>query len=335
METIESYRFNRTSIYNWLQAALQPMWGKILRSTKATVRLRSQMSTHYATNQNNDELLWLHDKGEKIARWLLRKGKMLHDTIDEQHAKLQQISRLVRSIVHALDHSRKIVFTVLLTALLTACAFTGNGPQGSVIAPPVERPAIRPPALGQQWVYQLRDVYSQAIVDEITETIVSTTPTIRIRRTSQREGPLPDEIHSQWGMLIQDSHWELPITFSKPIPAWPLSVELNHSLKYPTRYQLLAHPHYDYFWDLTMTPRDWQSISVVAGKFKVLHYTNHILFQSPEFYYRIDSERDESIWFSPEVGRWVLRRSQGTYYVSGRGGAGVDDYLQWELISWR
>lgn len=184
-------------------------------------------------------------------------------------------------------------------------------------------------------MYQLRDVYSQAIVDKITETIVSTTPTIRIRRISQKEGALPDEIHSQWGMLIQDSHWELPITFSKPIPAWPLSFELNHSEKYPSQYQLLAHPHYNYFWDLTMTPRDWQSISVAAGEFNVLHYTNHILFQSPEFYYRIDSERDESIWFSPEIGRWVLRRSQGTYYVSGKGGAGVDDYLQWELISWR
>lgn len=128
MDIIENIRFNSISICKWLQAASQANFlGKDIGSTKTTRRLRSPMSTHYATNQNNDELLWFHGNGVEIARWLLRKGKKLLDTIDEQHAEFQQIPRLVRSIVYALDHSSRIVFTILLTALLTACAFTGNG----------------------------------------------------------------------------------------------------------------------------------------------------------------------------------------------------------------
>src|ERR1700690_3286913 len=41
-KVIEAYGFNRTTIYKWLQAALQPGVGiKALRSTKATGRPRS------------------------------------------------------------------------------------------------------------------------------------------------------------------------------------------------------------------------------------------------------------------------------------------------------
>lgn len=240
-----------------------------------------------------------------------------------------------RSIAHVVGQSKKIAFTVSLSTLLAACSSLGGAPQGLVIAPPIGSPTIRPPAIGQQWVYQVRDAFSQAIVDEVTETIVAITPAIRIQRTSKKTGALPDEIQSQWGMLTQDAHWEQPISFSKPIPAWPVSFALNQSQSYSDQYQLLTQPDYSYFWNLTVTPRDWRSITVPAGEFKTLYYTNHIEFQSNESYFRISSERDDSVWFSPEVGRWVLRRSQGSYEVAGNGGNRLENFLQWELKSWR
>ncbi len=260
--------------------------------------------------------------------------KTLSNKIGKPHEKVWQMPGFFRSIARAVGQSRKIALTISLSTLLAACSSIGGTPQGLVIATPIESPTIRPPAIGQQWVYQVRDVFSQAIVDELTETIVSTAPNIRIQRISKKTGPLPDEIQSQWGMLTQDAHWEQPISFSKPIPAWPVSFELKHPLSYSDQYQLLAQPYYSYYWNLTVTPRDWRSITVPAGEFKTLYYTNRIEFQSHESYFRISSERDDATWFSPEIGRWVLRRSQGSYEVAGNGGNRLENFLQWELISW-
>jgi len=229
---------------------------------------------------------------------------------------------------------RRRMLTALLAVLPAACVSTGYWPIGSRIAPAPEKSTIRPEAVGQQWVYQVRNVYNGEIVDEVTETIVSTSPAIHIQRISQKWGSLPDEIHVKWGMIIQDSHWDFPITFAKPIPAWPLSFDLGHSATYRNHYQLLADQDASLFWNLTMTPRNWASITVPAGEFTVIHYDSYIHFMSNDLSV-VESEREESVWFSPEIGRWVLRRSRGIYYVPGRGGDRYEDYRQWELKSWR
>ena len=259
----------------------------------------------------------------------------LPDNTAEPHLMPQLIHSVVRLLVSAANQSGKIASAILLGTLLAACSTSGKAPQGLSIAAPASVPAIRPPAVGQQWVYQVRDGFSQAIVDEVTETVVSITPTIRIQRTSKKTGVLPDEIQSQWGMVTQDPHWEQPITFSKPIPAWPVSFDLKHEVSYPDQYQLLSQPDYSRYWNMIMTTRDWRSMTVPAGEFKTLYYTNLIQFQSNEPDFRISSERDDAVWFAPEVGRWVLRRSQGSYQVSGTGGDRLENFLQWELKSWK
>jgi hypothetical protein len=47
--------------------------------------------------------------------------------------------------------------------------------------------------------------------------------------------------------------------------------------------------------------------------------------------------RQEDIWFSPEIGRWVIRRGYGRYLWAGMfwGNALWEDYLEWELVSWK
>ncbi len=227
------------------------------------------------------------------------------------------------------------MLAVLFAALPAACVSIGDAPQGTAIAPPAGMLVVRPPAVGQQWVYQVRDMYTRQIVDEVTETVVATAPAIHIQRVSQQHGPLPDEIQSRWGMLVQDPHWSPPVAFVEPMPAWPADFALKRPQAYSGRYRLVDTPDYSFVWNLTMASRGWESIAVPAGEFKTLHYTNHIDFQSYEYYYRIESERDESVWLAPQVGRWVLRRSQGSYYVLGRGGYSREDALQWELESWR
>ena len=59
-------------------------------------------------------------------------------------------------------------------------------------------------------------------------------------------------------------------------------------------------------------------------------------FQSQDIF-RVFNNREEELWLSPEVGRWVIRRSFGRYLLGGMiwDEALWEDYLEWQLISWK
>jgi len=231
-------------------------------------------------------------------------------------------------------HFAACAMAVVLASLSAACTSTGGLEAGAKITGAPATTSVRTPAVGQQWVYQVRNLYNRLIIDEVTETVTATSPVVRIQRVSRKSGALADEIHASWGMIIQDSHWDYPITFSEPLPAWPLAFDLGRDATYEDRYQMVAEPNYSAHWSLMITPRDWESMSVPAGEFTVLRYENliHYTNDDPSV---VSSERKETVWFAPQVGRWVQRRSHGTEYFPGRGGDFHEDYLQWELKSWR
>jgi len=223
---------------------------------------------------------------------------------------------------------------VLLASTPAACAMYRDGLARNVITPPANRPAIRPVALGQQWIYRVRNVYNGEVVDQVTETVVATSPVVRIQRKGLGSNPLPDEIQSSWGMLAQEPYWGRPIEFATPVPAWPPELEAGRELEFRTWFRGSADGGFHHYWDQTMRSVEWESVVVPAGRFATLRYDNSINYVSRDFY-RIESERADSIWFAPETGRWVLRRDHGEYLVPGRGGTMFEDYLQWELLAWR
>ena len=60
-------------------------------------------------------------------------------------------------------------------------------------------------------------------------------------------------------------------------------------------------------------------------------------FQSDDWF-RMASNRREQVWFAPQIGRWVVRESFGEYLWLGMTGWAQslkEDYLRWELISWK
>jgi hypothetical protein len=84
-----------------------------------------------------------------------------------------------------------------------------------------------------------------------------------------------------------------------------------------------------------MAAHGWETISVPAGQFKVLRFTNMISFRSTDFSHT-DAQRQETVWFAPEVGRWVARESTGSYYIDD---SSVDTPYdeagyRWELLEW-
>lgn len=221
-----------------------------------------------------------------------------------------------------------------LTGLLpVACAMPVRQPAGEALAPPQR--AVRAAAIGQRWEYRVVNVYNGLTVDQFAETVVAADAQVRIRRSGSSAPPQPDEIHSPWGMIACDPHWDPPITFTRPIPAWPQDLASGSVQTYDRHYREFANPDSPLWWSQRMRPVAWEEISVPAGNFIALRYENQISFDSGDFY-RLASARDETVWLCPQVGRWVKRRSRGTYFLPGPGGCEMfEDYRQEDLMAWQ
>jgi hypothetical protein len=224
-----------------------------------------------------------------------------------------------------------------LPFLLVACISSQPYPKGMVESQPQPTPVVRSPKVGQEWVYQVRNVFNQEIVDTVTERVVSVGDQIRIARSGVKAGPLPDEIQSPWGYVIQDPHWSPPQTFSKPIPLWPTQLQVPWNSFFKTQYQVLGYPDSSYYWGLSMSANQWERIKTPAGEFLTLQVHNEMPYFVSNDVFRIGNVRQEDLWFSPEVGRWVIRRSFGRYITPGTYWVNAywEDYLEWELVSWK
>ena len=225
----------------------------------------------------------------------------------------------------------------ILPVMLVGCISSQPFPEGINLAQPLPVPTVRAPKVGPEWVYQVRNVFNQEIVDTVTEKVISVGSEIRIARSGVKAGQLPDEIQSPWGYVLQDPHWSPPQKFQPAIPLWPLQLQVGWSQFYKTQYQVLAYPDGNYYWGLSMTTLSWEQIQSPAGKFQVLHFYNEIPYFVSNDLFRLQNIRYEDVWFSPEVGRWVIRRGSGRYITPGVFWVNAywEDYWQWELVSWK
>lgn len=224
-----------------------------------------------------------------------------------------------------------------LPFILAACISSQPYPRGVLEAQPKPAPVVRAPKIGQEWVYQVRNVFNQEIIDVVTEKVVAVGGEIRIARSGAKAGPLPDEIQSPWGFVVQDPHWQPPQKFSKAIPLWPTQLQVGWNGFFTTQYQALKQSDASYYWGLGMSASQWERVKTPAGEFLVLRFQNEIPNFVSNDLFRVGNERQEDLWFSPEIGRWVIRRSTGRYITTGVYWANAywEDYLEWELISWK
>ncbi len=229
---------------------------------------------------------------------------------------------------------RKRTLLLFLATLPAACAIAPNPHERSVAAPAV-LPTLRLPQVGQEWVYTLTDVYTGQDRGVLTEKVVALGDKIHIQRTSNIAGALPDEVQGPWGMIMQDPHWSPVPLFSTALPLWPVELKAGWSGQYRSRYRVMGQSSFDYDWLLNMQAEGWEEITTPAGKFLALKFSNKINYQSDELVFRLSSERTETIWLVPEIGRWAIRRSEGSYLIENRGGDIREDFLEWRLQSWK
>ena len=226
--------------------------------------------------------------------------------------------------------------TVMASLLITACLGSVSHIPKTEIAQPQVAPVVRAPAVGQQWVYEVRNIFNGELVDILTETVVSVGPKVQITREGKKLGKLPDEIQEPWGMILQDPHWTPPQRFTKVVPLWPQELKPGWSGFYRTRYQVLGFPDNDFYWGLTIQANAWNRIKTQAGEFDALYYVNTAdYFESDDFMRYVNNRRDR-VWFAPQIGRWVARESSGSYQIQGQIGAVINEgSYQWQLVSYK
>jgi hypothetical protein len=226
---------------------------------------------------------------------------------------------------------------VLLTVILTGCISSQPYPVGVVLPSPEVTPKVRAPKVGQEWVYTVRNVFNQMIVDTVTERVVAVDKEVRIERTGIKAGRLPDEIQSPWGYILLDPHWNPPLLFQQAIPIWPEKLTPKWTGFYQTRYQVPGYPDSSYFWGMGVTAIEWERMTVPAGQFLTLKYQNEAPSFESNDVFRASNYRQEDVWLAPEIGRWVIRWGYGRYITPGIYWANAywEDYLEWELVSWK
>jgi hypothetical protein len=247
-------------------------------------------------------------------------------------------------------------FLASSAALSVGCAM--RRPAADAATPPSEN--VRQPVVGQSWRYSQNDLYTRALVGVQVDRITAINRTVEIgssgealkdenaaksrwgteflrkyiARRDKPAGVLPSEIQDPWGMVVVDPHWGQVQVYEIPIPLWPAQLRpgwrAHVTTKYKTPQNQDALP-----WDQTMKAHSWEMIAVPAGQFKSLRFTNLINYSNSDVN-RTDSTRQETLWFAPEVGRWVARESKGSYYVDD---SAVDtpydeNGFRWELLEW-
>src|SRR5271155_4870916 len=240
---------------------------------------------------------------------------------------------------------------------LLAAALSAGCARGRIDGAASRSAAVRTPAIGQSWRYAKRDRITGALLDTETYRVATIGDSIELAAQSeaqkgearshfnplalvaplhpdQPERALPSEVQKTWGMVLVDPHWAEPLAFQEPMPLWPQILEAGWSTRVHTTC-LTADLTDPLPWQLTMRAHEWESVTVPAGQFNVLRFTNLIDFASSDRFRR-SSRRNETVWFAPQIGRWVARESSGTYYHNDS----VDDgplqeaSNRWELLNW-
>ena len=215
------------------------------------------------------------------------------------------------------------------------CGIPISRESGIPVAAPMPMPLVRLPQIGQEWRYLERDFFSGQTRGVVAEKISSIGRTITVARSDENGSPLPSEIQGPHGMVITDPHWGKVLNFNPAIPLWPEKMSSSWNKEVFSKYNISGYPQNKNGWQLYMSAHGWEKITVPAGDFIALRFQNLINFENND-HTVINSIRRETIWFAPQIGRWVARESSGSFQMQGQNGpAFLENSTKWELVSWK
>jgi hypothetical protein len=229
---------------------------------------------------------------------------------------------------------RKALLAVL--ALPAGCAIQPLTPFATTAIPaPGEPRELRVPLAGQSWTYRKLNFFNSSVLDVIQETVASVAPTIVIGRQAASGTSLPDERHAVWGQLLRDAVWDYPMNFEAPVPLWPAPLAVGAGATADTRYRMDGGSIR--FWiQVYCAVKGWERVTVSAGTFDTMRVERLIRLDHQD-HNRAETTRRDTMWLSPEVGRWVARETSGEYVLQGSSkmwSTSAEDHSRWELTAW-
>jgi hypothetical protein len=215
-----------------------------------------------------------------------------------------------------------------------ACGIPLSYEKGVSVPAPSPLPTVRPPQVGQEWSYIKKDVFNGKTLGIITERVANIGSSITIARTEDGN-MLPNEVQSSWGYVSVDPQWPKVMHFSPALPLWPLELSSSWSKQFNTKYTIAGYPDGRLNWQEYMSAQGWEKITVPAGEFVTLRFSNLINYESEDAN-KIACMHKETIWFAPQIGRWVARETSGSYEIQADGGATISEgSFQWQLTSYK
>jgi len=225
--------------------------------------------------------------------------------------------------------------TLPLSLSLVGCTIQSLSP---IKTAPTLQPTplnLREARVGQSWKYLKINQFNSEPVELIDEKISSIeNGQIIISRQGQKNQNLGNEVQSPFGRLLSDSDWDINQTYQSAIPIYLDLNQINLATTIQTSYQV-GNSSYRLPMAVTIRQLGWESITIPSGTFTAMRIEKVIRFQHNDST-RLESTRFDRYWYSPEIGRWVVRETDGRYfYVTGRGRNDMrEDFLRYELQSW-
>jgi len=215
-----------------------------------------------------------------------------------------------------------------------ACGVPLAYERGTPISQPNPLPTVRAPQVGQEWNYVKKDVFNGKTLGIITERVASVGSSITIER-SEDGNMLPNEIQGPWGFVSTDPQWPRLLSFNPALPLWPLELSSSWSKQFNTKYSIGGYSDNKLGWQEYMSAHGWENITVPAGQFSALKFQTLINYESEDAN-KTDCIRKETVWFAPQIGRWVAREASGSYQIQGQIGAVINEgSYQWQLTSYK
>ncbi len=230
--------------------------------------------------------------------------------------------------------SRRTFITSAALAPIS-CGMPLSYERGISIAQPKPTPAIRPPQVGQEWTYVKKDVFDGKTIAFITERVSSIGSTITIDRSTADGGMLPSEIQEKWGFVLTNPQWPRLLNFNPALPLWPLELNSDWSKQINTKYSVGGYSDSNLYWQEYMSAQGWEKITVPAGEFVALRFQNLISYESNDPN-KINCMHKETVWFAPQIGRWVAREASGSYQLQAQMSSPIlEGSYQWQLTSYK
>jgi hypothetical protein len=196
------------------------------------------------------------------------------------------------------------------------------------------KPQVR---VGDEWVYSEINRYNNLQQAVVTQKVTTIDPIIRIAhqaKINDRVVDRPEEIYDSLWTIKQEPAYDVVQIFDRPLPFLPIGLEAGSRTVFQTAYKIDGVNRL-FYWRSGLYAAGWERITVPAGEFVALRVERSSWFAHYDAF-RVDSVRRDTLWYSPEVNRWVRREWNGEYRGAGsRRLAAREDWVRWDLLAYK